>query len=359
MGIFDFLKNLKNDVFYSKSSYYNLDKNTLFECVDKNDLNKFNYAIKHIHDLNLNTTCNNIDITMYAVLNHRTEMIKSILLSDIDVNKLTVSSFNKFGVFPLAQAVAMGYEDIVDLFLESNKCDINRTNKNGANICTYAYTSLNQAGNNMYDVAECVSKIIKDSRFLNYTSLPGNIDFLLQTAIQNDLVNIIESLNCRIDLLCKDSLLIDLLLDIYQEDFKNSNEETKDCVNALVANLCKKDIIFYKEIAESIKKFDFSKITREEAYHLYRVKENNKDRYLYLLVSYKLGCKINNIAINSNDLMYYYCLKKMQIKSSQREYLSSCNEIKDFLIEIYGFENQNENIALIFKYINKIIRFLN
>ena len=360
MFFFDFFKKLKNDMFYAKSTYYNLDKNALFECVDKNDLNKFNYALNHISDLNLNTTYNGIDITMYAVLNHRTEMINSILLNDdIDVNKLTFSKFNKFGVFPLAQAVAMGYEDIVDLFLKSNKCDINRVNKNGANICTFAYTSLTQQSHTIYAVAESISKIIKDKRFINNTSLSGNIDFLLQTAIQNNLVNIIDALNCRIDLLCNESLIIDFLSDIYQENFKSANEETKDSVNTLVANLCKKDINFYKEVAESIKKFDFSKITREEAYYLYRVRENNRDRYLYLLVSYKLGCKINNITINSNDLMYFYCLKKMQIEGFQKGCLSLCNEIKDFLIKIYGLENQNKNISLIFKYINQIIEFLN
>lgn len=168
-------KDNNNAISNTKTEYVVSNENILFELIEKDNLNAFIHWYENkstYSNIKLNYEC--FDLLMYAIDLDRPSFVKYLIATgDYKVNKLYTNGINKYGVFPLAQAVTNGCVEIVKILLDCEDIIPGLCNKGAANIETFALVTLRgdqiRKGNVSIDerenILQCVEMILQDPRF--------------------------------------------------------------------------------------------------------------------------------------------------------------------------------------------------
>ena len=347
----------------SSTQTENITIHSLFECVDKNDFDRFKYLLSNYKVLGLSlylkTNTYDVDILFYAVNNNRSEMVKLLLdVDEINVNRLSFHMFKaRDGIFPLAEALASGNEEMIDILLSSKKLKFDTYNNFGCGIFSYAYTAISK-NFNIDALSNCLVKIINTPQFNIHLDLDLGFELLLGECIKNNLTNVIEVLEKNSNKL-KNPILINLINAPFSYFSKDSSQDIKISTINLISKICENDISLFNKVLANVEMYDLSNTSITKEYTMFR-KMSGYEKYVHLLVANKLGysgekTESNRIYLqlsNSNDLLYNYCQILFNTQENNKSYYQTC---KSKLLSSFSEYNLEKIGAPIIVYLDKVI----
>lgn len=366
MSIIDFFKSLFNNPNNSNSNYRQNPMESpyaLFDFVERGDFVKLEYLLDNFDFYYPETKQGKYDIVMFAILHRQPEMVELLANNkNIDVNTLTISYENEFGVFPLAQAVAIGDEDSVDALINSGRCNLNIVNKKGVGVYTFALNALREHPANIKSISNCITKIIKNKEFRG-NDADYTLDFLLSESINNNLKNVIEAFCSRPELLHNNESVINLIYNIVDELQNGDDEQTicdaemKGLITKMLVNVCKLDEEEYEMFKKQLEEFDLSQITLETAYEKSKNSVAYSEKLFYKFIAKKKGCEINipDPQEWGCDLSVMYCMANAETPTKTKEYFDSYKGLCEKIKGLYDKKILSDDAKLIIEYIDKIL----